>query len=88
MNDHTTHNPDEYWNLVDSFIQVANAHLDTTDADQVNAAILEAAAQFNAFILSSTESVQKPSERKELTHEFVGHYRKLLEQALLERENS
>ena len=78
----------EYWDMVESFIQLANEHLDRVDIDQVNAGILEAAAQFNAFVLASTENVEKEAEKKELLHEYASHYRKLLTQALKDQQTS
>lgn len=70
----------QYWNLVDNFIAQANNHCDSHDPSMVSAAMLQAVARFNAFIVASSSV-----DRKEYTDEIdaslgylTGQYRHYL----------
>ncbi len=41
---------DEFWNIADSFIDLANNHSMTMDKGKISAAFLYAASRFNSFI--------------------------------------
>jgi hypothetical protein len=85
-------NEDEkvFWDLADSFIQQANNACEQADPGVVSAALLNAAARFNAFVVA-TSSV----DRKEFIDEIdsslnylTGRYREILHDNLEDyREN-
>jgi hypothetical protein len=43
----------QFWDLVDAFIEQANGACDLADPGLVSAALLNAAARFNAFVVAS-----------------------------------
>lgn len=47
-------NDQEFWDLAEQFVDVANQSLETLDAGKIGAAMLYAAARFNAFVVAST----------------------------------
>ena len=55
----------QFWDLVDKFIQQANDDCDQVDPGIVSAALLNAAARFNAFVVASSSV-----DRKEYTEEI------------------
>jgi len=76
----TTNDENLFWDLVDSFIEKANAACDEADPGIVSAALLNAAARFNAFVVASSSIDRKEymdeieSAQKYLTgkyHELV-----------------
>ncbi len=68
-------NDELFWNLVDEFIERANARCDDADPSMVSAALLQAAARFNAFTVAGA-SVDK----KEYTEEIEPSLRYLTNQ--------
>jgi hypothetical protein len=54
-----TNDEQQFWNLVDSFIQQANTACDDLDPGAVSAALLNAAARFNAFVVASASLDRK-----------------------------
>jgi hypothetical protein len=50
---------DQFWNLVDEFIESANAACDQADPGLVSAALLNASARFNAFVVASSSIDRK-----------------------------
>ncbi|MFP5418459.1 MAG: DUF3144 domain-containing protein [Gammaproteobacteria bacterium] len=55
-----------FWDLADSFIQLANTQLDKHKPSRVSAAALFAAARFNAFVMvAATENKAQLLEEKE-----------------------
>lgn len=79
-----------FWNLVDSFIEQANNACEDADPGVVSAALLNAAARFNAFVVAASSI-----DRKEYTEEIesarnylTGRYRELVSENLEDyREN-
>ena len=49
----------QFWDLVDVFIERANAACDDADPGLVSAALLNAAARFNAFVVASSSIDRK-----------------------------
>ncbi len=78
----------EFWDLADSFIKLANNHLDEADPDKVSSALLYAAARFNAFIVASAEDVVISEEKDAAVNYFSGQYRKMLAENLDDYEEN
>ncbi|VUD61607.1 hypothetical protein TDB9533_02849 [Thalassocella blandensis] len=74
----------QYWALVESFIEKANASCEENELGLVNGALMQAAARFNAFYLAaSSESRKDLKEDKESSvKDFGGEYKKLLAENL------
>ncbi|GAB1259622.1 DUF3144 domain-containing protein [Aurantivibrio plasticivorans] len=86
MNDNQ---PDqEFWDLADSFINMANEQMEHSDPGKVSSAILYAAARFNAFIVANTTEEDFESEKAGALRYFTKQYRVMLEESLedFERE--
>ncbi|MDO3381422.1 DUF3144 domain-containing protein [Gilvimarinus algae] len=66
---------DLYWDLVDEFIERANSRCETADPGMVSAALLQAAARFNAFVVASSSV-----DRSEFTEEIEPSLRYLTNQ--------
>lgn len=49
----------QFWDLVDAFIEKANESCDDVDPGIVSAALLNAAARFNAFVVASSSLDRK-----------------------------
>ncbi len=49
----------QYWDLVEQFIENANTACDTLEPGVVGAALLQAAARYNAFIVASASLDRK-----------------------------
>jgi hypothetical protein len=62
-------NQDEqgYWKLVESFIETANGACDSAEPGVVSAAMLNAVARFNAFVVAHSSL-----DRKEFTEDIEG----------------
>lgn len=74
----------QFWDMADSFIQVANSHLDEAKPSRVSAAALFAAARFNAFVIAAaTESkTQLIAERESAIAYFMKQYEAMLRENL------
>jgi len=46
----------QFWELTDSFIQLANTHLNEVKPSKVSASALFAASRFNAFVITASAS--------------------------------
>jgi hypothetical protein len=69
----TPTNDEQFWQLVDNFISLANDKAQTTDRNIIGPAILFAATRFNAYMLaSSTGNVETFSAQKE---EAIKYYK-------------
>lgn len=66
---------DQFWDLVDAFILRANDSCEQADASMVSAALLHAAARFNAFTVAGASV-----DRKEYTEEIEPSLRYLTNQ--------
>lgn len=71
MSPNTTDNQSQdevlYWSLVESFIDSANSACETADPGVVSAAMLNAVARFNAFVVAHSSL-----DRKEFTEDIEG----------------
>jgi hypothetical protein len=81
----TTNNEDQFfWDLVEQFIQQANDACDDKDPGVVSAALLNAAARFNAFVVASTSLDKKEfaADVDETLNYLSGRYRDFLREHL------
>lgn len=62
-------NEQQYWDLVDQFIAQANGACDTVEPGVAGAALLQAAARFNAFVVASS-SLDRNSFIEEIEPSF------------------
>jgi|SRR5690554_3271046 hypothetical protein len=79
-----------FWDLTDQFIQSANDACDELDPGIVSAALLNAAARFNAFVVASASLDRKEyiEEIESAQNYLTGRYRELLRDNLEDyREN-
>src|SRR5258708_4541495 len=73
--------PDQqFWDIANTFITTANAHCDKVPGAKVSAALLYAAARFNAFIVAgSTKSADElAAQRDPAIAYLVEEYGKML----------
>ena len=73
-----------YWDLVDQLIQQANEACEQLDPSAVSAALLNAAARFNAFAVA-TASLDRNEFSEEIepaVQHLTGRYRELLRENL------
>lgn len=70
----------EFWQLADRFIELANNNLDAHSPDTVSNALLYAAAGFNAFVLAAqSESLDDlKCDKDEASRHYIGQYKRLL----------
>ena len=74
----------EFWELTDSFIQLANTHLNVAKPSRVSASALFAASRFNAFVITAaTESkAQLIAEKEAAIAYFLEQYETMLRENL------
>jgi hypothetical protein len=74
----------QYWDLADSFIQLANTHLNEAKPSKVSASALFAASRFNAFVITAaTESKEQLIAEKEAAIAyFLDQYETMLRENL------
>ncbi len=80
----------QYWNLVEGFINSANDACDNADPGLVAAALLNAAARFNAFVVahSSLDKNEFAEDVEGTTNYLTGRYRDFLKEHMDDyREN-
>jgi len=70
----------QFWDMTDSFIQLANTHLNETKPSRVSASALFAASRFNAFVIAAAaESKEQLIVEKEAAIAyFMDQYEKML----------
>ena len=73
-----------FWDMADSFIELANTHLGKEKPSRVSAAALFAASRFNAFVITAaTESkAQLIAEKEAAIAYFLDQYEKMLRENL------
>ncbi len=75
---------EEFWNLADQFVGLANQTSEVASRGKVSAAMLFAAARFNTFVMAST--VRGPEEftarKQEAIAYYVGQFEKMLRENL------
>lgn len=80
----------QFWDLVDAFITQANNACEEVDPGIVSAALLNAAARFNAFVVASSSLDRKEfiEEIESAQNYLTGRYRDLVRDNLDDyREN-
>jgi Protein of unknown function (DUF3144) len=70
----------EFWELADSFINLANKHLATVPRSKVSATFLYAVARFNAFVVTAnTETrTELEADKERAIAYFAEQYEKML----------
>lgn len=70
----------QFWDLVDAFIEKANTACDDADPGVVSAALLNAAARFNAFVVASSSIDRKEfiDEVESAQKYLTGRYAELI----------
>lgn len=80
----------QFWSLVETFIEKANDACDSVDPGIVSAALLNATARFNAFVVahSSLDKNEFAEDVDDSIHYLTGRYRDFLKEHMNEyREN-
>jgi uncharacterized RmlC-like cupin family protein len=74
----------QFWDMADSFIQLANTHLDTEKPSRVSASALFAASRFNAFVIAAAaeSKAQLIAEKEAAIAYFLGQYETMLRENL------
>jgi hypothetical protein len=74
----------QFWDMADSFIQLANTHLNAEKPSRVSGSALFAASRFNAFVIAAaTESkAQLIAEKEAAIAYFLGQYESMLRENL------
>ena len=74
----------QFWDLADSFIQLANTHLNEVKPSRVSASALFAASRFNAFVItaSATSKEQLIAEKEAAIAYFLEQYETMLRENL------
>jgi aspartate/glutamate racemase len=80
----------EFWEITDEFIKLANEKCDKHKNGKVSSSILFSAARFNAFMYASTaKNLQDFSKDKELAIEYLSaQYKKILIENLSDYEKN
>jgi thymidylate synthase ThyX len=70
----------QFWELADSFIQLANSHLNEAKPSKVSASALFAASRFNAFVItvSASSKEQLIAEKEAAIAYFLEQYATML----------
>jgi len=74
----------QFWELADSFIQLANTHLNEVKPSKVSASALFAASRFNAFVItaSAASKEQLIAEKEAAIAYFLEQYETMLRENL------
>ncbi len=75
-----------FWDLADSFIQLANSHLDKEKPSRVSSSALFASARFNAFIIATAaeNKAQLIAEKESAISYFLEQYEAMLRENIEE----
>ncbi|MDO9387501.1 MAG: DUF3144 domain-containing protein [Thiobacillus sp.] len=70
----------QFWELADSFIQLANSHLNEVKPSKVSASALFAASRFNAFVITASASSKEQliAEKEAAIAYFLEQYETML----------
>lgn len=70
----------QFWELTDSFIQLANTHLNEVKPSKVSASALFAASRFNAFVITASASSKEQviAEKEAAIAYFLEQYKTML----------
>ncbi len=74
----------QFWDLADSFIQLANTHLNGNKPSRVSASALFAASRFNAFVIAAAaeNKAQLIAEKEAAIAYFLEQYETMLRENL------
>ena len=74
----------QFWELADSFIQLANSHLNEVKPSKVSASALFAASRFNAFVITASASSKEQliAEKEAAIAYFLEQYETMLRENL------
>lgn len=74
----------QFWELTDSFIQLANTHLNEVKPSKVSASALFAASRFNAFVITASASSKELliAEKEAAIAYFLEQYETMLRENL------
>lgn len=74
----------EFWEIADSFIHLANKHCKKIESGKVSAAFLYAASRFNSFIVASKSNSKNDfdNEMENAFKYFVKQYKSMLKENL------
>ncbi len=78
----------EFWNIADSFIHLANEHMDKHPEGKVSSAMLYAAARFNAFIVASAADADLKEEKDAAIEYFSGQYKNMFKENIEDYESN
>lgn len=70
----------QFWELADTFIQLANSHLNEVKPSKVSASALFAASRFNAFLISASAASKEQliTEKEAAIAYFLEQYEAML----------
>ena len=74
----------QFWELADSFIQLANTHLNEVKPSKISASALFAASRFNAFVITASASSKEQliAEKEAAITYFLEQYETMLRENL------
>jgi len=74
----------QFWDITDSFIQLANTHLNEVKPSRVSACALLAAARFNAFVITAASASKEQfiAEKETAIAYFLEQYENMLRENL------
>lgn len=74
----------QFWELADSFIQLANTHLNEVKPSKISASALFAASRFNAFVITASASSKEQliAEKEAAIAYFLEQYESMLRENL------
>ena len=74
----------QFWDMTDSFIQLANTHLNEAKPSKVSASALFAASRFNAFVITAASESKEQfiAEKEAAIAYFLEQYEKMLRENL------
>lgn len=74
----------QFWDIADTFIQLANTHLNEVKPSRVSACALFAASRFNAFVISAAAASKEEmmAQKEAAIAYFLSEYEKMLRENL------
>lgn len=74
----------QFWDMADSFIELANTHLNAEKPSRVSASALFAASRFNAFVIAAAaeSKAQLITEKEAAIAYFMNQYEAMLRENL------
>lgn len=80
----STDEDNQFWEIIDTFIDLANEHVNAGKGDNVSAAMSYAAARFNSFVAASSAGDLETlkSQKSEAIEYFVERFKNMLDDNL------